>query len=144
MSVCSFFGHQECPGSIDSKLNDVLIDLIENHAVYMFYVGNQGAFDALVHSILRKLQQKYPHISCAVVLAYLPTKQYGIDYSDTMLPEGIETVPKRFAIACRNRWMVEQSDIVVTYVTHGWGGAAQFAQLAKQKKKKVINIPELF
>lgn len=39
MSACTFFGHQDCPSSIKPKLREVLIDLIENHTVDMFYVG---------------------------------------------------------------------------------------------------------
>ena len=41
--ACTFFGHRDCPSSIKPKLREVLIDLIENHAVDMFYVGQQGA-----------------------------------------------------------------------------------------------------
>lgn len=63
-------------------------------------------------------------------------------YSDTMLPEGIESVHPRFAISWRNKWMLKQSDFVVTYITHTWGGAAQFAEKAKRQKKTVINLPE--
>lgn len=48
MSACTFFGHRDCPSSIKPKLREVLIDLIENHAVDMFYVGQQGAFAKLV------------------------------------------------------------------------------------------------
>jgi len=57
-----------------------------------------------------------------------------------MLPEGIETVHPRFAISWRNKWMIEQSDYVVTYITHSWGGAAQFAEKAKRQKKGIINL----
>jgi hypothetical protein len=91
--------------------------------------------------VLRELTPKYPHISYSVVLAYMPTKRNEYDdYSDTMLPEGIETVPKRFAISWRNKWMLRQSDYVVTYITHSWGGAAQFAELAERKGKTIINL----
>lgn len=62
------------------------------------------------------------------------------DFSDTIFPEGIETVPKRFAISWRNRWMLKQADYVVTYVTHSWGGAAQFAEMAKRQHKKIVNV----
>ena len=50
MSACTFFGHHDCPSSIKPKLREVLIDLIENHAVDMFYVGQQGVYDAIVQS----------------------------------------------------------------------------------------------
>lgn len=143
MSACTFFGHRDCPSSIKSKLRKVLIDLIESHAVDMFYVGQQGAFDSMVRSVLKELVLLYPHINYAVVLERMPPKRDEFDtrdYSDTMLPEGIETVHPRFAISWRNKWMIKQSDYVVTYITHSWGGAAQFAELAEKQKKTVINV----
>jgi len=48
-------GHRDCPESIKPKLREVLVDLISNHDVDMFYVGHQGQFDAYVHSELKKL-----------------------------------------------------------------------------------------
>ena len=143
--ACTFFGHHDCPSSIKSKLREVLIDLIENHAVDMFYVGQQGVFDSMVRSILRELVSTYPHINYAVVLERMPQKKDELDlydYSDTMLPEGIETIHPRFAISWRNRWMLKQSDYVITYITHSWGGAAQFANTAQKQKKVVLNLAD--
>ena len=141
MPACTFFGHRDCPDTIKPKLRQVLIDLIENHNVDMFYIGNQGCFDAIVRSVLRDLHREYPQINYAVVLAYMPGKQTEYeDYSDTMLPEGIESVHPRYAISWRNNWMLKQSDYVVTYITHSWGGAAQYAKRAKNQKKKAIDL----
>jgi len=143
MATCTFFGHHDCPDSAKAKLRDTLIDLIEHHAVDMFYVGRQGAFDAIAHSVLKELVSVYPHINYAVVLERLPPKRDEFDtsdYSDTMLPEGIESVHPRFAISWRNSWMLRQSDFVVTYITHSWGGAAQFAEKAERQNKTVINL----
>ena len=143
MQSCTFFGHRECPDSIKPKLRPVMIDLINNHDVDMFYVGNQGQFDAIVRGVLRELKKEYPQINYAVVLAYMPGKQTEYDdYTDTMLPEGIEAVHPRYAISWRNDWMLRQSDYVVTYITHSWGGAAQYAEKAKRHKKTVINLEQ--
>ena len=123
----------------------MLTDLIENHNVDRFYVGNHGAFDAMVRSTLRELKTIYPHIDYAVVLAYLPTIQseFGSrDFADTLLPEGIESVPRRYAISWRNNWMLKQADYVITYITHSWGGAMQFAGKAERQKKVVINLAQ--
>ena len=68
MSVCTFFGHHDCPSEVKPKLREVLIDLIENHSVDMFYVGNKGAYDRMVRSVLRELAQEYSYIHYAVVL----------------------------------------------------------------------------
>ena len=62
------------------------------------------------------------------------------DYSDTMLPEGIESVRPHYAISWRNNWMLKQADFVVTYISHSYGGAAQYMKKAKIQKKIVINI----
>ena len=109
----------------------------------MFYVGNQGRFDAIVRGVLRDLKNEYPQINYAVVLAYMPGKRTEYDdYSNTILPEGIESVHPRYAISWRNNWMLQQSDYVVTYITHSWGGAAQYADKARRQKKTVINISD--
>lgn len=139
--ACTFFGHRDCPETIKPKIRTAVIDLIENHGVTMFYVGNQGNFDRMVRSILKEVTTAYPEVGYAVVLAYMPSaKKRSDDSSDTLLPDGIEKVPKRFAIPWRNKWMIEHADYVVTYVTRLFGGAAQFSALAKSKGKIIYDI----
>jgi len=36
--------------------------------------------------------------------------------------------------------MIEQSDVVITYVTHDWGGASTTLEYAKKKGKKIISV----
>ena len=140
--VCTFFGHKDTPKNIEPTLRATLVDLIENHGINMFYVGNNGSFDAMVHCQLEDLSHTYP-ITYSVVLAYLPTEKNKDDnLTNTIYPEGIEASPKRFAISWRNKWMIQQSDVVVTYVTHGFGGAAQFKNTAERKGKTIIELSE--
>ena len=100
----------------------------------------------MVLHILRLLKEKYPEITYSIVLAYMPDKkedQAGIDPMETLYPEGLECVHPKYAISWRNKWMLNEADIVVTYVAHSWGGAAKFVDLALKKKKRVINIASL-
>lgn len=141
MSTCTFFGHRDTPNEIVPCIRRTLIDLIENENADLFYVGNNGNFDSLVLHQLEDLSKIYA-IKYYITLSYMPekTQEQYLSNKITILPEGIETVPKRFAISYRNKWMVEQSDIVVTYVTHSTGGAYKFMKLAKRKGKTVINL----
>lgn len=142
MAACTFFGHRECSEEIRPELVRVLTELIEHRGVDTFYVGNQGRFDALVRGVLRELKVAYPNIEYAVVLAYMPGRKAEYeDFSDTMLPEGIEAIHPHFAISWRNMWLVNHSDYVVTNITHDWSGANRYAQKAKEKRKCVINLP---
>lgn len=141
MLTCCFFGHKDTPSAVKGKLVEAIENLIINDNVNNFYVGNQGGFDSMVYSALNELQQKYPQISYAVVLAYLPADNAIDNYDgNTIYPEGLETVPKRFAISKRNEWMIANSDYCICYVTHSFGGAAKFTDKARKKDKHIINI----
>ncbi len=79
-------------------------------------------------------------------MAYIPTKKEKFDYmdfSDTIYPDGLENTPPRYAISKRNRWMIEKSYTIITYVTHQIGGAAQFKELSEKKGKNVINMADM-
>ena len=74
---------------------------------------------------------------------YIPVDKDSEQYAlPTLVPEGIESVPKRFAISFSNNYMVNESDTVVCYITHDWGGAAQFVEKANKKGKVIINLAE--
>lgn len=137
--ICAFFGHRDCPDSIKSKLFETIKSQIEQGTT-QFYVGNNGKFDAMVLSCLRELKKEYPEIHYTVVLAYIPKNSGIYQPEETIIPEGIEFVPKRFAIDFRNRNMVEKSDTVIAYVSRSVGGAAKYLKKAKNKGAKIINL----
>ena len=139
--ICTFFGHSDAPETVKPTLKAAIIELIEKENVTGFYVGNHGNFDRMAISILSELA-KTQSIRFYVVLAYQPTEKDADYLAHTVLPDGIEAVPPRFAINFRNRFMLENADIVITYVTHSWGGAAKFKQLAKKKQKRIIELSE--
>lgn len=80
MPACTFFGHSQCP-DLRSELREAVMRLAGD-GVDMFYVGDNGRFDAQVRSVLSELGLRY-----GVVLAYLP-KGAGAGFDDTMFPEG--------------------------------------------------------
>lgn len=144
--VVTFFGHRDCPDSVRPQLRKMLVELIETQEVDTFYVGSQGKFDSLVLTVLEELSPKYPHIRYEVVLAYFPIRRKEStlpDFPHTLLPEGIEKVPPRFAISWRNQWMLRRADVVVTYLNRNWGGAARFAALARKQGKRVLPLGKL-
>ena len=136
--TCTFFGHRDAPKEIEPALRLTLTDLIEKKNATVFFVGNHGNFDTMVRRQLEDLSRTYP-IKYYVALAYMPNKNDTID-EHSILPEGIETVPRRFAINYRNKWMLTKSDIVVTYVTRPVGGAWEFKQMAEKMSKILVKI----
>ena len=139
--TCCFFGHREVTHNIREKLKATIEKLITEDGVTDFYVGHQGQFDSMAYSVLKELKAKFPHIRYTVVLAYMPDERIKELYGeDTLFPDGLETVPKRFAISKRNDWMIQQSGFAVCYVYKITGGAAKFREKAESKGLRVIQV----
>lgn len=139
----TFFGHRKTPENVKPILRRILTNLIEEDSADIFYIGNQGDFDFMARQVLKELKEIYPHITYTIVLAYMPStkdKFYDFNYTNTLYPEGLENTPKKYAVSKRNYWLIENSDMVVTYVSNRIGGAAKFKEISEKKGKKVINI----
>ncbi len=141
MSSCTFFGHRDTPEAIRPILENTIRDLIQHHHTDTFYVGHQGGFDTMVERVLQNLKSQYPHIRFYIVLAYLPVHSSPLSISDhSLYPFGLESVPPRYAILERNKWMMDQADYVVTYVVHSISNAAKMQEIAKKKHKHILSL----
>lgn len=138
MKGCTFFGHADAPLNIEPIIKKAIVDLIVNENDMKFYVGVEGQFDAMCYRAIKEIQKQYPKIRVYRVLAYMPRD--SLQSEDSILPENIETVPKRFAIPWRNKWMIDKSAYVITYVNRPIGGAAKFEEIAIRRNKVVIKL----
>lgn len=140
--IITFCGHHEIEHT--DNINDWIhhvIKLLILEGAETFYFGGYGAFDHVAANVARKYKTSYPALKNILVLAYLDKTLDSSLYDFTLYPP-IESVPLRFAISKRNQWMVENSDVVVAYVTHSWGGAMKTLQYARKKNKRIILFPE--
>ena len=114
----TFCGHAQVAQTkqVEEWLYTTTQGLIEQGAT-TFYLGGYGAFDNLAASVLRAQKKRYPQIELILVLAYLESAK-NISGCDSTVYPPLETVPRRFAISHRNRWMVDAADAVVAYVLH--------------------------
>ncbi|MBR2323022.1 MAG: hypothetical protein IKA54_05465 [Clostridia bacterium] len=143
--IVTFCGHSLCSlnGDEMSLLEKQLIDIIENEPNCNFYLGGYGNFDKICFDLLSKLKSKYTNIKRVFITPYLynydKLKSLSKIYDETMYPP-IETAPPKFAIDRRNRWMIENSDMLICYITHTFGGAYKTYKYALNKNIKIINI----
>lgn len=94
----------------------------------------------MVMQILKRLAQSRKLTYAVAVTGFDAAAK--LDSHPTVLPEGVEIGPPRFAIDRRNRWMVRQADAVIAYVTRDWGGAARYSAMARRKGVTLINLGE--
>ena len=120
-------------------LDFILPALIEGGAD-TFYLGGYGDFDHVAAAAVRRQKAVYPHIEIVLILAYLNRDTDAARYDSTVYPP-LEKVPLRLAIVRRNEWMICECDVLISGVTHGWGGAAKTLDYAKRKKKVIVQYP---
>ncbi len=63
-------------------------------------------------------------------------------YDRVMIPESIGKTHPKGAITKRNRWMIEQADLLICYVEREEGGAYAAFKYAKKLKKQIVNLAE--
>ncbi len=140
MKRCFFIGHREADDSIYQSLYKSIEDHIVKFNVEEFVVGQYGGFDRLARKALIEAKQKHPHIRLLLLMSYLPTehnKTISTEFDDSIYPEGLESVPRRYAIVRANRYMVDHSDYLIAYVTHLASNAYNLVEYAMRKQKHV-------
>lgn len=144
--VCSFFGHRECFSNIENQLIDIVDDLIVHENVNVFMTGGMGQSDRRFTSVVESFKGKYPHIKLLLVVPYFTAElsfnkeYYEEKYDEIIFPEAVAGVHYKSAITKRNRWMVEQSDVIVSHIFRDFGGAYSAVRYAEKLGIRILNI----
>ena len=80
--ICCFTGHRKIvslpPNELSSKLENKLIELIDNEDFSEFRAGGATGFDSVAALTVLKLKNKYPHIKLHL---FLPCKTQDMYFS---------------------------------------------------------------
>ena len=114
---CFLMGNRHTPSSIREQLAEVVEKHINEYGVNTFTVGHYGAFDSMAREVLRETKKRYEDITLYLLAPYALTQKTEIpmDFDGTFFPEGLEKVPLRYAIVQANRYMVQNSDFLISY-----------------------------
>lgn len=145
--IVTFCGHAQFQRSNEyvQKIFAFLEEKVGDQPADM-YLGGYGEFDAFAYECCKNYKEFHPQISLILITPYLPGNvqiRYNEARYDAVLYPELENKPKRYAITYRNRYMVEQADYVVAYVSHDWGGAYQTYRYAQRKGKEIFNLVDL-
>ena len=148
----SFFGHREIERAveIESKLDQLLRDLITQKLYVELFVGRDGEFDLLAASAIRRAvnQYGYGNTSIILVLPYMKAEYRDNEQSYLSYYDEVEICSEssdahyKSAIQVRNRCMVDRPDLVVCCIQHKSGGAYMTMQYAKKQGKQVRNLAD--
>ena len=142
----SLFGHRKLYDlyRIDKYLVPILKKLIQQKPYVSFLIGRNGEFDEYAASVIKQIQKEFgkDNNDITLVLPYTVSDlEYYIKYYDNIIiPDGIEGMHPKSAITMKNRWMIDQSDLVIVNVEHNQGGAFTAMKYAEKRNRKIINL----
>lgn len=145
----AFFGHREVWNirELETKLSVIIKRIMDTHTYIEFYIGRNGEFDEFTASVIKRLK-KEREMSYNILILVLPytvkdMEYYERYYDEMIIPESIGKAHYKNAITLRNRWMVDQADLVIVNVERQSGGAYTAMRYAEKQNKQVINLNEL-
>ena len=149
MKSCFFIGHREADERLLPYLIGVIRQLVMDESVRYFYVGGYGGFDRIAGMAVKEVKKQYPGITLHLVLPYHPAER-SIEpppgYDGTYYPEGLEGVPRQYAIVKANKILVDTCDWLIAYVRHGASNSQKILEYAERREKKglihVLNLAE--
>lgn len=151
MITCTFAGHRDMHFFNNrERLMAEIEKLLQMDNEFLFLNGDRGDFDRIGAGVTWEAKRRHPEksIKLALVLPYLSKgvnrdkDYYRTLYDEIIIPEEADNAHYKAAIRIRNRWMVDQSDIVFACVSRNYGGAFETVKYAKRHGKTVINLAE--
>lgn len=146
----SFFGHRDVYYSklLESRLDDIIFKLIQEHEFVAFLSGYDGEFDRLSVSAVKRAKREYAQHRCDITWImpyekadYTKNRKYYDEFFDyiEVCAESAAKHPKA-AIQARNRHIVDRSDYIVFWIERESGGAYQTMRYAKKCSKAMLNL----
>ncbi len=150
--TCCFTGHREIPNEeyalVHKKTRAEIMALIDKD-VERFIVGGALGFDTLAATLLFEIRQNFPHIKIIVAVPYRAQakgfSEIDLAVYNEILSLADETVVLsesyyRGCLHIRNRYMVEESAYIISYLRKTSGGSAFTTDYARKKGIEVIEI----
>ena len=146
--IIAFCGHSSYQATEKHKdtILDILKEYIDDPAI-KFFLGEYGNFDSFAYRCAKEFKSKNPSAKLVFVTPYIPSDSHKHiaaekDRFDLILYPPLESVPPRYAISYRNRWIVENADLIIAYISHEYVGAYAMYRYAKRKNVKIINLAD--
>ncbi len=134
-----FIGSRHTPYNIKAQLAEAIEKHITEYGVTTFTVGHYGAFDKLTAEVLLEAKQRHSNIKLYLLAPYAlnQNREAPKGFDGTFYPEGLEIVPRRYAIVQANLYMIQNSGYLISYCP-GVGNSRKLTGLAQKREKKEL------
>ena len=122
--IITFFGHSRIAGdsrAIHDKTTEIMQKLLCSEPESEFYCGHRGQFDILCESCLDMLRPSFNKFKKIYITPYYDLQwqknqlnYISKDFDELIFPPPCERCPPKYAWSRRNRWMVDNADLIIS------------------------------
>ena len=146
--VCAFTGHRVMK-DLDINLLDRVIENLIKGGCKRFLCGMARGFDLTAAESVLQLKKTYPDIE---LIACVPCEGQSDDYTSSDKARYLRILENckevivlsdeyyKGCMMVRNRFMVDNCDVVISYLRRKFGGTYYTIKYAESSEKKVISL----
>ncbi|MBE5756394.1 MAG: DUF1273 domain-containing protein [Clostridiales bacterium] len=140
-------GHRILPKNFDKERLLEIFNTLINNGYDTFLIGMALGFDTLCFNLLTELKNSYKHIKLvAVVPCKNQDRAFNIkqkeEYKKMIFSaDEVIVLNEEYITGCmqeRNRFLVDNSSILVAYLTKNNGGTYYTVNYARKKEKEIV------
>ena len=147
VKTCFFIGHRNAPEAVRPLLDAAVERHIAEYGVREFVAGHYGRFDYMAAGAVQRAKERHPEVTLTLLLPYYPFDHDTEGYDRTYYPEGMEAVPKPYAIVRANEHMIKNCEYLICYDAGVVGNTGKLVKKALRRQAKgemhVENLAEL-
>ena len=142
----AFIGHREIHGHyrLEEEIEKIVKDKLYEKEYVEFYVGRNGDFDISAASAIKRTQKNVEsHNNSLVLVQPYPMKndEYCEKFYDEVYYPLDSNVHPKAAIMKRNKWMIENAQLLIAFVEEDRkGGALTTLKYAEKQGVEIVTL----
>ena len=152
MKTCAFTGHRRIEPSHAKALPELIFRAVNyayENGCREFIAGGAVGFDTLAAREVIKFRISHPEVKLILALPCVNQGEHWSSgqksaYSYTLsMADEVIYISEEYTDTCmkeRNRYLAEEADLLIAYLSHSASGAGQTVRMAKTRGVQVYNL----
>ena len=143
---CFMFGHRDTPDDAYGEILDAAKEVHVRYGITDFIAGGYGSFDRLAQKAILALKKTCGDLRYIRLLPYHPEErkiEIDPEWDGTVYPDGMEQVPRKYAIVRANRYMLDRASAVICCAWHTGNARNLYYHAIKRAEKEGIAVKNI-
>lgn len=147
--TCAFTGHRQLSGDFDLCVLERVAEKLVKLGTRRFLFGAAAGFDLISAECILRLKKTYKDITLCACIPFTGQDNYYSCKEKLRYENILKACDEKIVLSdgyyngcmhMRNRYLVDNSDVLVSYLRQNRGGTYYTVNYARKNNKKIIEI----